>query len=517
MRKLAGKPVRLLAAAGLGAAGLVLLFTPTPPQQYVAAPDIKVLPGTIVDVCPRLSLPDLGQDINVDGSLSAGQSTGRIQAGSVPQAAPTPGELSLVPLPEQEATTSSAGEAAVGQQLGSYQLAELAGTGGAWLQAPPVGQQAAQVAGYASVAVTESLYSGFAAAPCTGAASEVWLVGGSASASDGGTLRLANPGRRQIEVEVAYYGSTGEVQDAHRELTLAPGAVSELQLEAALVGEERPAVRVSASGGGVAAALLSYTATGLQGEGISVLTGSHLPAPLQVIPGVLTGGQDSTVVRLVNPTAVEASVEVNVSGEQGMAPLPGAEAVRVPPGVVVDVPLTGVVGKTAIVARADQPIVASARTNGQAAQAAGTTGRATASPDSPSPGAASAAPTSPAAAGPEPQAGQVVDHAWIPAASAAGAAVSLLPPDVSAELYLTNAGDAAAEVRVGGQQEPVRLAPGGTQVLPLAPQTVWLTIDTDAPAVHAMLLLTGPQGQIEALPLTQPADRLRDVPAWRGR
>lgn len=507
MNKLAGKPVRLLALAGLGAAGLLLVLTPAAPQQRVVAQGIKVLPGTIVDVCPRLRLPDLGQDINVDGSLSAGQTNGRVQAGSVPQAAPTPGDLSLVPLPEPDATAPATGQAAVGQQLGAHQLAELEGTAGAWLQAPPVAGQAAQVAGYASVSVTDSLHAGFAAAPCAGAAAEIWLVGGSAGASDGGTLRLANPGRRQIEVEVAFHGSTGEVLDAHRELSLAPGAVSELQLEAALVGEERPAVHVTASGGGVAAALVSYAATGLDGEGISVLTGAHLPAATQVLPGVLTSGQETTVVRLVNPNEVEATVEVNISGPQSMAPLPGAEAVRVPPGVVIDVPLTGVVGGVGVVLRADQPIVASARTDGQHPQ------EPTAAP-TPTPGAGSPTPTpsDPAAAG-----GQALDHAWIPAAVPVGSAASLLPPDIDAKLYVTNAGDEEAEVRVGGRPEPVRLPPGGTQAVPVEPQAVWVTVQTDAAAVHGMLLLTGPQGQIEALPLTQPAERLRDVPARRGR
>ena len=121
-------------------------------------------------------------------------------------------------------------------------------------------------------------------------------------------------------------------------------------------GLTSPMILVSADGVGVVAWLQT---SGLDGEvalGVGRAAGTA-PSYTQVLPGV-EGGQQSTL-RIGNPGADPATVEIQVMSRDGGAPLEGAVSVKVAPRSTSQVSLDGLQpGDGAIALEADQEIVA---------------------------------------------------------------------------------------------------------------------------------------------------------------
>ncbi|WP_127841549.1 DUF5719 family protein [Actinomyces wuliandei] len=220
------------------------------------------------------------------------------------------------------------------------------------------GQVASAAAAVTTLASSGDLR-GLTAASCIQPSATSWIVGGSTAPGASAQLRLENPGVTTVTANVTVYGSTGRLDlPSNGQVTVPAGSDTSLLLEAASANDPRLAVSVEAEGGSLAVMLVTEELDGETAAGTDVVTGGAAPATDLVVPGVQvaspeeqgevaedsTGAvsSDSPVVRVVNPGGEPASVNVTVLGEEGAAPLPGAEGVVIDPGSVFDVSLEGV-------------------------------------------------------------------------------------------------------------------------------------------------------------------------------
>src|SRR5690606_72682 len=128
---------------------------------------------------------------------------------------------------------------------------------------------------------------GVGAASCRRPATETWLVGGGTELGSSAWLVLQNPGRTAATVEVALWGPSGPVDVAGAPEYLVPaGTERALLLEGVAAEQPRIAVRLTASGGQVAAYLQDSRLRGLVPQGVGYVVGGQAPAVRQVVPGL---------------------------------------------------------------------------------------------------------------------------------------------------------------------------------------------------------------------------------------
>lgn len=199
---------------------------------------------------------------------------------------------------------------------------------------------------------------GWSAMSCGQAQLDQWLVGGATSLGSSARLVLANPSAAPSEATVTVYGPLGQVQNT-LVVAVAPGVQVDKLVEAFAAELPAMVLRVQATGPGVVAALQDSRLEGFQPAGTEWVTPSDLGKML-VIPAVGARNPNATVtLRLMAPEG--ASVEVSLVSAQGIEPWSIGNALALEPGVVTDIDLPqGLAG--AIEVRADQPVVASART-----------------------------------------------------------------------------------------------------------------------------------------------------------
>ncbi len=205
---------------------------------------------------------------------------------------------------------------------------------------------------------------GLVASACRPAAVQTWLVGGSTSVETSARLVLQNPGRTPATVSIAVWGSTGPVDlAATPDILVPPGVERSVLLEGLAVEQPRIVVRVTSSGGAVSAYLQDSALNGLVPAGVSDVVGGQEPSLRQVVPGVaLAGGDgDPAVLRLLVPGTEAGTARVSLLGPDGSTVLPGADALGLEAGAVLDVPLGGLAAGTySIVVDSDVPVVAGA-------------------------------------------------------------------------------------------------------------------------------------------------------------
>lgn len=205
---------------------------------------------------------------------------------------------------------------------------------------------------------------GLVAASCRPASGETWLVGGSTALESSARLVLQNPGQTPATVSIAVWGPTGPVDLAAATDVLVPaGAERSVLLEGLAVEQPRIVVRVTSTGGTVSAYLQDSALSGLVPAGVSDVVGGQEPTLRQVVPGVAVAGGDGdpAVLRLLVPGADDGTVRVSVLGTDGSTVLPGADALALVGGDVLDVPLGGLAAGTyTLVVDSDVPVVAGA-------------------------------------------------------------------------------------------------------------------------------------------------------------
>ncbi|MFC4556045.1 DUF5719 family protein [Georgenia faecalis] len=364
---------RVLRRVGTAASGLALLgavaavavageMTPVAPAEVLDVRTVAVPPSAVERMCPGppvLATALAGEDLDYDEFDPEGAGTAsRVDALALDRADADSAAGTLAG-EEEELTLEGTDEA------------RLAGTDGVtgWrtLTAEPSGDRAAFVGG-ASASRTESGdLRGLFAAPCLVPATTSWLVGGSTETGSSAQLVLTNVGQTPATVQVSAWGSTGALEtSAGASVLVAPQAQEVVLLEAVTGADPRVAVRVEADGGQVSAYLQDSELRGLVPAGVSAVVPSAEPAREVRIPGVVlpesgAADPDPARVRLVNPGDTLATVSVVLLGPDGELVVPGAEALAVDPGTVVDVSLAGLpAGTWTLDVRGDAPLVAAA-------------------------------------------------------------------------------------------------------------------------------------------------------------
>jgi hypothetical protein len=185
---------------------------------------------------------------------------------------------------------------------------------------------------------------------CPPPATDVWLVGGSATVGESSTLVLANPGTQAASVDVTVLSAEGPVDGRPgRGLSVPAGGRLEVPLDTLAPDRSRLAVRVQTSRGRVASALRHTRFDGLVPRGVEHAA-TALPADELVVPGI-PAGPGTRLVWVANPGAVAVTVDVEVTTGDGQFVPQGAGGVAVPAGSTVAVDLSAALAATAATAR----------------------------------------------------------------------------------------------------------------------------------------------------------------------
>jgi len=230
------------------------------------------------------------------------------------------------------------------------------------------------LAGAQSQAVDSETLGGFAAASCTEAAEESWLVAGSTTVGRSSLVLLANPTDVAATVDVRVVGEAGPVEARSAiGITVPPHTQRVLSLAGLAPNLASPVVHVTSTGGAIAASLEQSVVEGLAPSGVEVTGPTAAPSEQLVIPGVVipggagvqadddhAEGDAFAALRLYSPGDEQVAVSI------GIVPVGGGSGdsieVDLQPGKVSDIPLGDLAAGTYTVrVDADGPVVAAAR------------------------------------------------------------------------------------------------------------------------------------------------------------
>ncbi|MDR1295542.1 MAG: DUF5719 family protein, partial [Bifidobacteriaceae bacterium] len=349
-------------AAGLIAATALALWTDgtasSTPAGTVQAPRITVEAGASRVVCPAdLKLPgsEDGEGVSYD-----------------PQFDPAPTAVT--------SQLTAVVEGAYGGDvapLGADQATELPGPVSVWTgQAgtDPVVANARAVTGFSPLTgggvLIESVggdLGGLAGASCLAPRSESYIVGGSTQVGSATRLVMVNPGATPATVDLTLWGPSGRVDAVGGTgLILPPRAQRVALLEGMIGGAGRLAVKVSASGGEIAAYLQHSRLDGLTPAGVDFAVPGAPPDTSAVVPGIVAlpttvESTDPTVVRLLVTGREDAVASIAIHGPDGQVEVPGTVDIPLVAGEVMDVPLLGLAeGTYTATVTSSRPIVAAA-------------------------------------------------------------------------------------------------------------------------------------------------------------
>ncbi|MDR3361068.1 MAG: DUF5719 family protein [Bifidobacteriaceae bacterium] len=349
----------ILSAIGLlaGAAGLVWADSaiPAPPSAMGVPQEVAVPPGDSIAVCPgALRGPTEGEgevvyDPRFDPEATFVEAVGRgvVEGGDGGRATPL----------EEGAATALTGPLAVTTQT--------------------VGPEAVRLEAYSSQAepalATGAVFQhlgdgdlrGLAATPCVEPAAEAWLVAGSTETGSSARLLLTNAGFTTVTASLALWDGAGPVEAVGLEGMVVPARSQRAVLLEGFAGDvSRLAARVTASGGELAVFLQHSRLEGLTQGGTELAVPGLAPAKEVVIPGLNVTASDfdtprASAIRLVNPGAAAANVQVELWGPDGPTSLPGLGAAQVGAGLVSDLSLAGLpAGRYIAKVVADRPVAA---------------------------------------------------------------------------------------------------------------------------------------------------------------
>lgn len=161
---------------------------------------------------------------------------------------------------------------------------------------------------------------GFSASACRPAAMESWIVGGSTAVGNSDILLLANPGRVNATASLTVFGTDGPVPVPGDAIAIPAGSQIALPLAGIAGGEESPAVRVTAEGAPLRAALQSSQVRTLDPVGVDVQE-AVTPGDRQVFPGIVVTEDavdaDATpaIVRLLSRAGGAVAVAITPAGQ----------------------------------------------------------------------------------------------------------------------------------------------------------------------------------------------------------
>jgi len=244
------------------------------------------------------------------------------------------------------------------------------------LTVPPAGKNETQplLAGVQLQQVATEDIAGLAAAPCSDASSEAWLVGGATDVGRTTLLFLSNPTAVTASVALEIFGDNGAVSTPGATgILVEPGQQRVLSLAAYAPNLISPVVHVISTGGLVHAALQQSIIRSLVPGGVEIITPSASPNTTQIMTGVaLTGlaAQDSgekglvisdlePTIRIAVPGAEASDVVLTVLGE---ATTPVEIRTTIEAHHTLQLPFTGITdGVYTVVVTGSKPIVAGVR------------------------------------------------------------------------------------------------------------------------------------------------------------
>ncbi|WP_010524677.1 DUF5719 family protein [Nesterenkonia sp. F] len=209
--------------------------------------------------------------------------------------------------------------------------------------------------------------SGLAAARCTVPQRDQFFLGPETGSQATSLLTLANPADRDATVEVVAHDAEGPRSGAGTRSVVVPAGTLRTVNIAGLAEDGAIAVSVESSGAPVAAQLTSSAAAGSIGAGVEFLPGRTQAVEEHRMPGVRLpesgGAAGGGALWIHVPGDDEATVEVQVFGEDGLEPLDGSSVFSVDGGAVRAIDLAGVpAGTHDVVVRTSVPTHAAVRT-----------------------------------------------------------------------------------------------------------------------------------------------------------
>lgn len=361
---------RISARAGTAVVGIAVAFATVSALQFADWPVVTNPPlATVVSpepseqqrVCPGPLLA-LGEDAS---QASAVTSVGTPDIASGAQA-----DASDSPWTEPEPVELAAVDNTQGTRDGSPIVLRVPVETGS--DTPPL------VAGSQSQTAASETLGGFAAAACTEAVSEAWLVGGSTDVGHTSLILLANPTTVVASVDLVILGETGRIDaPGSTGILVQPGEQRIVSLAGLAPNVKSPVVQVIATGGQIAASLEQSSVRGIDPGGVELLGPTAAPAVDVVIAGVRIASaadpaaateeveftDETPTIRVLVPGTTPAQVEVGVFSEDGQA-TGASQQVELEPGVATEVPLTALPsGVYTVRLNSDQPLVAAARTS----------------------------------------------------------------------------------------------------------------------------------------------------------
>ena len=221
------------------------------------------------------------------------------------------------------------------------------------------------------VAATETL-GGLAVAACAEPANDSWLVGGSTDVGRSSLVLLSNPTTVLATVELTVYSETGIVDaPGAGGILVQPGEQRAIALAGLAPNLQSPVVRVTSTGGQVAAALEQSSIRGIEPGGVELIGAGTSPALTQSIAGlrvaIAPGAEQSPdpdaipTVRVMTTGTEVATVQIGVTNAAATGTGSSTEVV-LQPGIATEVPFADLaVGSYAVSVESDQPVVAAGR------------------------------------------------------------------------------------------------------------------------------------------------------------
>ncbi|MFD2339546.1 hypothetical protein FGG90_00975 [Clavibacter tessellarius] len=489
--------------AGVAVLGVVVtgaLLLP-PASTEASAPSVLVTPVATDQqrVCPGALLrPPEADAAATTGAVAVGSST--VTSGSATAGAATGGpgvRTSRLQAPEVQGGAST--EASVLAVAGAE------------------GDDPTELAGAASQIATQSDLAGLAAAPCSEATAESWLVGGGTTTGRTTFVVLDNPSGVSSTVDLAISGEDGAVSAPGASgINVPAGSRRVLSLAGLAPDLSSPAIHVQSRGGQVVATLEQSTVRGLLAGGVDVIVPAAAPATTLTMTGlrvdtqaaaqpapaegeapaegtdgaagsgpgadVGTDPDRSTAVRILVPGSDDADVSVSVAPEDGTDGTGTTFTVEADGGRVTDFPVSGLTdGRYAVTVQSSVPVAAAVRTVSGAAE------------------------------------GGATDFAWLPASGALTRdALVSVPAGPAPLLHVRNPGDAEATVtaRPTDGSEPVALTvPAGAEVsASVAAGRTYLLEGSAGLTATVTLAEPGRSAALPVVPVLPAADPLRVHP-----
>lgn len=295
-----------VAVALLILAGVIALDAPSPGGQEATTATYSSEPRTLPAVCPGAQVIPVGDIQSGDEDLDSGSN-----------------EVSYNVLPEGglvlEEGTAFDGVGVSLERVGSGDIAGLAGL------------------------------------TCAPTSRDQWLVGGSTVLGSSARLVLSNPADTSVRADIALHTPVGPVEGI-TSVVIGPGSQRTVLLEA--VEPEMPAValRITAGGLGVSAALQDSRLDGFTAAGSDWVTSSVVGDALAVPVPVESDGEGLATLALIAPEG--ADVTLAMASNDGPVEWLGESELTLEPGVLTTVPIPES-GPGAVLIDASAPIAAS--------------------------------------------------------------------------------------------------------------------------------------------------------------